>query len=90
MEDLTKLPNIGPVLAGKLNQIGISTFDQLVDAGSIEAVLRIGHTDMVTCYNMLYALEGAILGVRWHGIPKNDREVLKTAFEKAISIAQKK
>ena len=90
MEDLTKLPNIGPTLAEKLNQIGISTFDQLIDAGSIEAVLRIGHSDMTTCYNMLYALEGAILGVRWHGLPKSDREVLKIAFDQAISFASKK
>ncbi len=85
MEDLTKLPNIGPVLAQRLNQIGITTFDQLAELGSIEAVLRIGQTDILTCYNMLYALEGAILGVRWHGIPKSDREQLKTAFDKAIS-----
>jgi DNA transformation protein len=85
MEDLTKLPNIGPTLALRLNQIGITTFDQLVDAGSIEAVLRIGQTDILTCYNMLYALEGALRGVRWHGIPKSDREKLKTAFDKALA-----
>ena len=89
MEDLTQLPNIGPTLALRLNQIGITTFDQLVNIGSIEAVLRIGLTDILTCYNMLYALEGAILGVRWHGIPKNEREQLKTAFDQANSLARK-
>jgi DNA transformation protein len=85
VQDLTKLPNIGPTLAERLNQIGITTFDQLADLGSIEAVLRIGQTDILTCYNMLYALEGAILGVRWHGIPKSKREQLKSAFDKALA-----
>jgi len=89
MEDLTKLPNIGPVLVQRLNQIGITTFDQLAESGSIEAVLRIGQTDILTCYNMLYAIEGAIRGVRWHGIPKHEREQLKTAFDKAFSAARK-
>jgi DNA transformation protein len=85
VQDLTKLPNIGPTLAERLNQIGITTFDQLADLGSIEAVLRIGQTDILTCYNMLYALEGAILGVRWHGIPKDEREQLKSAFDKTLA-----
>ncbi len=89
MEDLTKLPNIGGVLAEKLNKIGIFSFDQLAELGSIETVLRIGETDMMTCYNMLYALEGAIIGVRWHGLPKSDREELKRAFDQVKSIPAK-
>ena len=89
MEDLTKLPNIGPVLAGKLKIIGIRTFDQLVDIGSIETVLRIGEREMSACYNMLYALEGAIRGIRWHGIPKDQRGLLKASFDQALSAAQK-
>jgi DNA transformation protein len=88
MENLTKFPNIGPVLAEKLNKIGITTFDQLVDLGSIEAVLRIGERDMSICYSMLYALEGAIRGIRWHGIPKDQRAQLKASFDQALSVAQ--
>ncbi len=81
MADLTKLPNIGPTLAEKLNQIGVTNFDDLVEMGSIEAVIRIGETDMSACYNMLYALEGAIRGVRWHGIPREERAKLKAEFD---------
>ncbi len=81
MTNLTTLPNIGPTLAEKLNQIGVTTFDELAEAGSIETVIRIGQTDKSACYNMLYALEGAIRGVRWHAIPKEERAKLKAEFD---------
>ncbi|MBC8504918.1 MAG: TfoX/Sxy family protein [Chloroflexi bacterium] len=85
MDDLTKLPNIGPVLAEKLNQIGVQTYDDLAEMGSVEALIRIGQTDITAFANMLYALEGAILGVRWHSIPKEHRQKLKEQFYQAIS-----
>jgi len=84
MDDLTSFPNIGPVLADKLQQIGVMTLADLVRMGSIEAVLRIGASDWSVCCNMLYALEGAIRGVRWHNIPKEDREILKSEFRSAF------
>jgi len=84
MKDLTSLPNIGPVLADKLKQIGITTVDELEAIGSVEALIRIGVTDRSTCYNMLYAIEGAIRGIRWHAIPKGDREMIKTKFNQAV------
>lgn len=80
MSELTQLPNIGPVLAKKLNQIDITTTEELEEMGSVEAVVRIGGIDEAACWNILYALEGAIRGVRWHLIPKNDRENLKARF----------
>ncbi len=86
MDDLTKLPNIGPVLAEKLNQIGVSTYDDLAEIGSVEALIRIGQTDITAFANMLYALEGAILGVRWHNIPREHREKVKNDFYQALSI----
>ena len=85
MDDLTQLPNIGSVLAEKLNQIGINTYDDLAEMGSVEALIGIGQTDITAFANMLYALEGAILGVRWHSIPKEHRQKLKEQFYQAIS-----
>lgn len=81
MEDLSSLPNIGEVLADKLTDIGVRGYDDLATMGSIEAVLKIGDSDISACYNMLYALEGAIRGVRWHALPKEDRRRLKEAFD---------
>ena len=77
MNELTDLPNIGDVLADRLNAAGIFTYEELKSKGSVEAVLKIKEENLDACINMLYALEGAIQGKRWHGIPKDEREVLK-------------
>lgn len=84
MDKLSDLPNIGEVMAGKLTHIGVNGRDDLNEIGSIEAVLRIGEKDLSTCYSMLYALEGAIRGVRWHAIPREERAILKQSFDQAI------
>lgn len=83
MDKLTKLPNIGTVLAERLGKIGVESRADLSKMGSIEAVLKVDERDIDTCYNMLYALEGAIRGVRWHAIPKEERTLLKEAFDEA-------
>ena len=84
LEDLTQLPNIGPTLEGKLREIGIQCLEQLKEIGSIDAVLQIRVKDLSACYNMLYAIEGAIQGVRWHSIPKDERAQLKAEFDLAV------
>lgn len=83
IETLTNLSNIGPVLANKLIEIGITDQAGLQATGSVEAVLQIAEQDLSTCYNMLFALEGAIRGVRWFGIPKEERDLLKQEFNQA-------
>ena len=85
MTNLTDLPNIGATLAEKLEKIGITSQSALTELGSVEAVIKIGEKDLSTCYNMLYALEGAIQGMRWHGIPKEERALLKGEFDGRIS-----
>lgn len=77
MSELTKLPNIGPKLAENLEKIGIDSYEKLSEKGSVASVIEIGHSDMHVCCNMLYALEGAIRGVRWHNIPKEEREKVR-------------
>jgi DNA transformation protein len=79
--ELTALPNIGKTLAERLEQADIHSYDDLAAIGSIEAVLRIKEANLDACYNMLYALEGAIQGVRWHAIPKEERAQLKAEFD---------
>jgi DNA transformation protein len=86
MDKLTDLLNIGPRLAGKLENIGITSQSALAELGSVEAVVKIGEKDLSSCYNMLYALEGAIQGIRWHGIPKEERALLKAEFDERVGI----
>jgi DNA transformation protein len=83
LSDLTNLPNIGQILAEKLQRIGVSNHKQLADIGSVEAIIRIGHANSSGCYNMLYALEGAIQGVRWHSLPDQVRQELKEQLNEA-------
>jgi DNA transformation protein len=83
VDELTELPNIGEVLAAKLSAIGVETKEDLIATGSVEAVLEIGDPDQAACYNMLYALEGAIREVRWHAISKDDRSKLKEEYDSA-------
>ena len=83
-ETLVGLPNIGDVLAEKLALAGITDYDNLVSLGSVEVTLKIRDgVDPGACYNMLYAIEGAIRGVRWHTIPKEERNQLKREFDNA-------
>jgi len=71
------MPNIGKTLEEKLIKIGINTPEELISIGSKNALLRIRATDQSACFNMLCALEGAIQGIRWHGLSKEKKEELK-------------
>jgi len=81
--DLAKLPNIGATMAQLLIQVGITTPAKLRRVGSIRAAalvapLRPGGS---SCRSLLSGLEGAIRGVRWHAIPKAERDALWQRFE---------
>ncbi|MBE6488734.1 MAG: TfoX/Sxy family protein [Methanosphaera stadtmanae] len=64
MGELSRLPNIGKVIEGQLNDAGIYTVDELMDLGSIEAWLKIRDVDESACIHRLRALEGAIQNIR--------------------------
>ncbi len=81
MSDLSKLPNIGKTLADKLIQVGISTPNDLKSIGSEDSFIRIKTVDNSACINMLYALEGAIQGIRWHDIDSMRKAELKNFFD---------
>jgi len=77
---LTQLPNIGKVLADKLNQVEITTPEKLVAIGAEQAFIRLSTMDETACFSMLQAIEGAIQGVRWHDLPKERKAELKDFF----------
>lgn len=64
MGELIKLINIGKVVEGQLNQVGIITEEDLKQCGSKQAWLKIQKIDESACINRLMALEGAIRGVK--------------------------
>ena len=83
---LTDLPNIGKVLAARLHEVVIETVSDLKSLGSVGAVLRIcaDADDNAPCANMLYALEGAIRGIRWRTIPQEERARLWRRYRSRI------
>jgi DNA transformation protein len=81
MSQLTDLPNIGKIVAKQLTTAGIETAEQLLREGSIGAALRLEGAGFVVCENKLFALEGAIRGVRWHSIPVDERKALWAQFD---------
>ena len=77
---LSDLPNIGKELEKLLESVGVSTPEELISLGSVEVCRRLKSTGDF-CYNKLYALEGAVQGIRWHDLPKEYRAELKRCFD---------
>jgi len=81
MKSITELPNIGKALAKKLNAVGIKNEEDLRSVGSENAIIKISTIENSgACINMLYAIEGAIQGIRWHGIDKERKQELKEFY----------
>lgn len=81
MGELSKMPNIGKVVEKQLNDVGISTVDDLIDLGSKEAWLKIHEIDESACLNRLMALEGAIQNIRWHNLSEEDKDDLRNFYD---------
>jgi DNA transformation protein len=80
MGELSQLPNIGKKLEELLEQAGITNPAELQELGSkgaFERLLLIGET---ACMNKLYALEGAVQGIRWHHLCEDDKKALKDYY----------
>jgi len=86
MGELSKLPNIGKVLEGQLNDVVINTADDLMDIGSMEAWLKIKEIDESACIKRLMALEGAIQNIHWHDLSDDDKINLKDFYKNHKSI----
>ena len=80
MGELSKQPNIAAKLESQLNEVGITTFDELKQVGSREAWLRILAKDPSACIMRLSSLEGAIQGVRWHYLDETTKKSLKDFY----------
>lgn len=81
MGNLDGVVNLGRVLVGELAAVGITELSELGRLGSVETACRIAWHGGSVCANKLYALEGAIRGVRWHAIPVSERAELWRTFQ---------
>lgn len=62
---VAKLPNLGPKSCAWLRAVGIETRADLERLGSVAAYRRVAEAGFETSLNLLYALEGALLDLRW-------------------------
>lgn len=86
MTPLTESPNIGSTLSELLKEIGITNEEELASMGSTEAILQLAAIDRNrVCLLMLYALEGAVQGIRWHGLSQERKDELKDFYNTHLS-----
>ena len=85
MGKLVVLPNIGVKLEEQLIVAGIETPEQLRALGSHEAWLRLRRMDPTVSLTRLYALEGAVRGVRWHLLDEDTKRELRAFAENVES-----
>jgi DNA transformation protein len=74
---LEDLRNLGPASAAWLREAGVATVDDLERLGSVEAFLRVSEARPEASVNLLYALEGALIDVRWDLLPPDVRADLR-------------
>jgi DNA transformation protein and related proteins len=81
MGELSNSPNIGPTVEEQLKQVGITTLEQLKEIGSAQAWLKIKAIDESACIHRLYALEGAIQGIRKTELSVEKKKELKEFYQ---------
>ncbi len=78
--NIKKLINIGNKIADRLNEIGISTEEELRHISATEAhrLIRNNYPDetLPVCY-YLYSFEGALTDTHWNEIPENRKLELR-------------
>jgi len=84
-ESLEQMKNLGPVSAERLRAVGIGTPEELRRAGAVEAFVRLKRAfPEMTTHLQLYALHGAVSGIRWYLLPEAARAALRDAAERRL------
>lgn len=81
---LTDARNIGPVIAQKLNAIGIHSLAALAVLTPVKAYILLANQSKSTppVSHYLYALQGALMHVHWIKLPKRLKKELLDKLEK--------
>lgn len=81
MGSLRDLPNIGKELERLLIQAELDTPEKLRVAGVREAFFRVKSLDPTACHSKLYAIGGAIKGIRWHNLSEEEKRELNEFYK---------
>lgn len=77
----TKLRNIGPKSAAWLRQVGLRSEQDLIATGAVGAFMKVKRAGFKPSLNLLYSLEGALLGCHWQDVSEARRQQLVAAYE---------
>lgn len=78
-----RLRNIGPKSAAWLRQVGLRSVEDLQATGAVGAFLKVKRAGFKPSLNLLYSLEGALVGSHWQEIPEARRHQLLAELEQA-------
>ncbi|MHB2166960.1 TfoX/Sxy family protein [Alsobacter sp. R-9] len=70
MGRIADMRNLGPVMERRLNEVGITSEEELRALGAVAAFARLRFADPRTSLNALHAMEAAIIGIPWQDLPK--------------------
>jgi len=80
MTQLSDMKNIGSTLASKMTEAGIENSDDLISLGAKKAFIKVKSVYPDACINHLYAVAGAIEGIRWHNLSNETKLDLKDFY----------
>ncbi len=76
-----KLRNIGPKSTAWLRQVGLRSAEDLAAIGAVAAFAKVRRAGFKPSLNLLYSLEGALLGCHWQEVPEARRQQLVAEYE---------
>jgi DNA transformation protein len=79
--DLSTHVNIGKDTEAKLLEAGICSFKELEAIGSEQAFLRLQAFDPGACLHLLYALDGAVQGIKKKDLPHGRKQALQLFYK---------
>ena len=79
--ELARAANLGPKSAAVLARTSVFTLAQLKQLGAVRAYHLAKCAEPSVTLNLLWALEGAILGQHWQSVAKEHRASLLLALE---------
>lgn len=75
--EISQLKNLGGKCEIWLNEIGVHTRQDLAEIGAVEAWRRLRALGRPATMNFVYAVQGALLDMRWDQLPLGMKEDLK-------------
>jgi len=82
------LPNLSEAIAGWLHAVGLHTWGDISAIGAVDAYLRVEAQGLRPSLNLLYALEGALLGEHWLQVKRDRKLAVLTALQAAREMVQ--